>query len=417
VPQTCANDLAGTVVDEAGKPVADATVIVLSAAARTGRPTKCPGCYEDCGRTTTSGPDGQYVMLELDATLAFRVAAVADGRRANIIDNVIPQDGPTNFILPATAATLPPECRVRGRVVDPAGKPIAGAVIEPIAREQGTRTTFGALTRFGVDAYAVTNEKGEFVITSTEPADAYYLDVKAPRFAPKRFQSVPVGDDVERNKLAVDEGGTVRGRLVQEGQPAEGITVGACHIDRSSRIFAGHFETTSDAEGKFEFLYLPKVDFYLYSLMSNKKGQGSLPIDFVPLAAADRPHELGDIALGPSHPVAGRIVLTDRPQLLGGATLRLGREGAWDSQQQDVGPDGAFRFDDVPNDESVTLEVRIAGYRLSQQNRFQQVRETGVALHVDQPREDIELIFEPDPNPPATPAAAPTRGRRGRRGG
>ena len=400
-----ARDFVGKVIDQTGRPVADATVIVISAQPRTGRATTCPTCYEDCGRTAKTGPDGQYVMLEFDTTLSYRLAAIADGRRAHLVEGVVPTGRPINFSLEALPMELPPGTRVRGRVLDPAGKPIAGALVEPKSRQVGTRTSFGALTQYGVDPVAVTNSKGEFLITSTEPADGFGLDVKAPRFAPKRFELLPTGDDVEKNKLAVDEGGAVRGRLVRDGKPAEGALVGVAHIDRSSRVFAGHFETSTDADGKFEFQYLPKVDFYLYTQMGGPKGQGALPIDFLPLANATAPREMGDLELGPAHTLSGRIVLTDRPRLPSAYTLSLGRQGAWDPQQVNVFGEGAFRFEDVPHDESVTLTVRIPGYRVaSRGNRFQQTSATAIALHVDQPREGIEIVFEPVP--PVAPAAA-----------
>ena len=49
--------------------------------------------------------------------------------------------------------------------------------------------------------------------------------------------------------------------------------------------------------------------------------------------------------------------------------------------------DGRFRFEHVPGDEPVTIYARMPGYQLAaERNRFQQVRENGIAMFVEGPR-------------------------------
>jgi hypothetical protein len=153
----------------------------------------------------------------------------------------------------------------------------------------------------------------------------------------------------------------------------------------------------TDDNGKFEFSFVPaRDDFYIYTIMDSMKEGGALPVRRVKVGESPSLVELGDLELGPSHTLSGRIVLTDGAPVPGPIQLLASREGAWDSQRLMVGNDGLFRFENVPHDEPLTFTCRIPGYQLAQdRNRFQQVRDWSIALLVEGPRDDIEIHFAP----------------------
>jgi len=102
---------------------------------------------------------------------------------------------------------------------------------------------------------------------------------------------------------------------------------------------------------------------------------------------------LGDLEIGPL-PYIGRT--HSGASLPGPIQLLLSREGAWDSQRVMVGSDGAFRFDNVPEQEPVTFVARIPDHQLIQERtRMQQIREWSVAMYVEGPRDDIDIYYEP----------------------
>jgi hypothetical protein len=290
-------------------------------------------------------------------------------------------------------ADLPPDRILRGRVVDPAGKPVVGAQVSPFGCRTSKRRWWGSLP--GVDAVSVTNSRGEFVITCQEPAEAFDLEVRSPRHAAKRFALLPTGD--KPHELPVEAGAILRGRLRKGGQPVSGVSVGLVQTDRTSETFLGPNEIGTNANGEFTFTFVPpNNDVYIYTTMTSMKGAGALPLRRVSIGESETLIELGDLELADAHTLSGWLVLADGQPLPGPIQLLLSREGAWDSQTQMLKTDGAFRFENVPALEPVTFTARVPGYHLTQRgNRYQIVRDSSLALFVEGPRDDIEIVYEP----------------------
>ncbi len=187
----------------------------------------------------------------------------------------------------------------------------------------------------------------------------------------------------------------VRGRLSNDGKPVDGVSVGLVQCDRSSETFLGTYAIGTKKDGTFEFSYVPpEDDFYIYTTMDSTMG-GALPLRRVTIGKSESLMDLGDLELREAHMLSGRNVLTDGKPVPGPIQLLLSREGAWDSQKTMLGSDGAFHFENVPGQEPVTFIARIPGYELSDRNRMQQVQEWSVAMFVEGPRDDIEILYEP----------------------
>ncbi len=61
--------ISGKVLDAAGTPLKDATVLIYKAGVKTGYSTYCPTCYVDCGKHTVTGSDGGFKLDGLSPDL------------------------------------------------------------------------------------------------------------------------------------------------------------------------------------------------------------------------------------------------------------------------------------------------------------------------------------------------------------
>jgi hypothetical protein len=241
--------LKGIVATPDGQPVVDALVFIYTAKPRTGTSATCPSCYLDCSKKARTNARGEFEIPSLDPTLLFRVGAIAPGREAAFVRDVDPAAAPIKIAL-AAQAPLPEDARrvVRGRLTGPEGTAVVGALIEAQGvserMESGIRKMFGGVAT----APTITDAKGSFVLVLQKAADGAYLAVNARGLAPARLE-IPTGS--EEKPLTLGRGAAVKGRILKEGKPLEGVTVGLAQIDRNSETFVGEFTAETDAAGRF----------------------------------------------------------------------------------------------------------------------------------------------------------------------
>jgi hypothetical protein len=124
------NDVTGFVVDATAKPVAGAHVYVYTAYPKIGVSTLCPSCYRDCGKHQSVDAKGQFRIGSLDPSLVFTLLAVADGYEPVFVRKIDPVASPITMVMnPRSAADA--DRLIIGVVVDPDGKPVVGASVEP----------------------------------------------------------------------------------------------------------------------------------------------------------------------------------------------------------------------------------------------------------------------------------------------
>jgi uncharacterized GH25 family protein len=359
-------DLTGTVYTKGGGLLAvPATVFIATAAPKTGTSTFCPSCYADCIKHSRTDARGNFKIGSLDPQLTFQILAVAKGYQPKSISKVDPAQGPVKIELePVESADAAPDRSLRGRVVDPQGEPVEGAVVEM----QGVETKDGAGTWGsvpGVDPLAVTDGNGEFLISATRPFDLMDVKVSARTFADKNFSRLPVG---ATNELVMTEGAAITGRVLCDGRPLPGVSVGISGVEREAGIYAGHFETGTDADGKFALVNIPPdVDFWIYTGMSTMRKFGAAPVRKIRSGRDRETTDAGDLVVVPAHRLAGRVVLADGQPLPPNVRLLVSREEAWDSMQITLDQNGHFDTTGVP-DELVGLSVRVKGYHVSARN-------------------------------------------------
>ena len=359
-------DLTGTVSARGGGALpAAANVFIATAAPKTGTSTFCPGCYADCTKQAQTDAQGHFKIESLDPQLTFQILAVAKGCQPKYVGHVDPAKGPVRIELePVESANAAPDRSLRGRVVNAKGEPVAGAVVEMefISRNDGTG---GGGIVPGVDPLAVTDEKGEFLITAKDPFTTMGLKVSARTYADKMFDEVPNG---KASDLVITEGASLTGRVLGGGTPLVGVSVGVSGVDRSFPNYLGHFEVATGARGAFTLVNLPPdADFWLYTLMDSMKGSGAVPLRKIHTGKDGETTELGALVAGPTYRLAGRVVLADGQPVPAPTRLLVGREDAWDSMQIVLGHDGSFDTA-CPPGEMIGLSVRVKGYHVSSQN-------------------------------------------------
>jgi protocatechuate 3,4-dioxygenase beta subunit len=390
-----AEGLAGKVLDSSGKPISAATVFVYTAKPRVGLGILCPSCYPDCGKKTITDAEGRFQFAGLNPQLLFRILVVAEGFQPQFAEDVDPLGEPLEVKLQAMPTDLSSRAVLRGRVVDPKGNPVVGAVVSPTGCERLEKRWWGRMP--GVDPASVTNLRGEFLITGNPGDLGYDLEVEARGFARRRIDLLPTGEQVHEIKIA--EGATVEGRILKAGKPVAGAAVGLVQCDRGHREFVGAYAIATDAQGRYTFTSVhPNDDYFVYTMMGNAERLGGVLLpQKISVGPDGTTMPAGDHELTAAHSISGHIILTDGQPVPSNTRLLLAREEAWDSQTAMVAADGAFRFTGVP-EEAVKINARIPGYRLaSRRNRFQQVGSSTVAMFVEADMSGIELFFEPEP--------------------
>src|SRR5271166_1468778 len=202
-------DLVGRVVTAGDRPLAGAHVLIDSAAVRHGTSPLCPSCYADCRKSAETDQDGRFRIASVDPELLFNVLVVADGFKPVITRKVDTAKGPVKLVLsPLDPAKLDPKRLLRGVVHDPAGKPLAGARVS--ARMFQT-DAYSGFSPDIFDPLAVTNLRGEFVLTSTSPITYADLLIEGNGAAPRIVPGLKPESNPHTIKLTA--GATLSGRV------------------------------------------------------------------------------------------------------------------------------------------------------------------------------------------------------------
>jgi hypothetical protein len=390
----------GRVVDVAGRPLENATVMVYSAGVKKGYSLFCPTCYRDCGKRTVTGPEGNYRISGLDPELLFTLVAVKDGYLAAYIPNVDPAAGP------APDAHLKPQPFikdvsqiVRGRVVDMQGKPLRGAVVQPdIATYKGPggQLNFSAPIEW-INEVTVTNDKGEFEVAFSKPAVEITLRVTARGMAPKHF-TMPTGG--ERRTVVVTDGAIIRGRLMYNGRPVAGAEVGLIPHDAGVGRWYPEVRIGTAEDGTFAITNVPPGRIWLLHPMMESLASRGIGGDPLVCETKDDGQEvnLGDIRLKPAHTLRGKVVLGDAKPIAAEMRVTIGADRSGDSQMVKIGSDGRFRFDGLP-DGIYSVTPAVAGYRLANECAISLCRFVEILVNRDVNDFVIKMVPEPQAAP------------------
>lgn len=364
-----AADVQGRISDARGAPIAGATVVIWTAAVKTGYSTFCPSCYADCGKRAITDEQGEFAFDGLDRNLRFRLLVACDGFAPTFVDGVDPLHGLVAATLPRRETPQDTSRLVRGRVVGPRGEPVRHAVVEPefvrFRDENGRIAGMGGAPE-GLDPLAVTNDAGEFEIAYRRPALEMTVMVKARGMAPKRFAKLTTGE--ERHVLAVSGGATVRGRLTHEGRAVADAEMGLMSKSRAIFEYFPEERIGTQQDGTFVFPSVPVPgEWYVYAKMDSIVRWGATAAIACATSREDEDVDLGDVEVKPGHRLRGQVILTDGQPIADGMRIFVTCDRAWDTQTVALPADGRFEFANLPSDD-YSIHVGVKGYRLSPQN-------------------------------------------------
>jgi len=350
--------ITGKVADAGGRAVPNAQVYVYTAQPLRGVSAICPSCYRDCGKHQAATARGDFRIDQLDPKLKFRLLAVAPGYEPKFSEYAA-AGSKVDFALEKRAAA--DENRlVRGRVVDPDGKPVIGAVVERHAVRTSRVVGYGAIP--GVDPLSITDGNGEFQLRIPDPAMKLDVRVRARNFAPE------IARRLEPNKpqtITVDIGAAVSGRVTNDGRPVAGVVMGFVQKMRASESWLGADEIATDETGRFVMTGLgPNEEYIVYAKMASAAPL-AVPDAIVKTGADATSADAGTLAAAKGHRVRGRVKADGR--IPDGTRVLLARDASTDALIAEVGPNGEFAFDGVPR-ETVKLTLRAPGYRVPPQD-------------------------------------------------
>ena len=331
-----AADLTGRVTTADGKPIPDAHVYVYTALPKKGVSVVCPSCYRDCGKQVTVDADGNYRVKSVDASLKFQLLAVADGYEPALSGYKEDFRG-IDFQLNRREAT--DEARlVRGKVVDPKGEPLVGAMVTMQAVRQGTRIGYGKIP--GVDPMSITNREGEFALRVPDADTLLDVRINARNYGVKIARELYPG--LPPQTISVDVGSTVTGRLVHGKKPLAGVRLAFVQTDRRSHNYLGIEEIGTDAKGQFVMTGLgTDVEYQVTPKMESLRPLAAAP-KVVKTGGDGSKADAGTIAAARGFRVAGKVNGT-LPE-----DTRVTLVTSADSQAVVVGADGRFSFEGVP---------------------------------------------------------------------
>ncbi|MCA9279728.1 MAG: hypothetical protein H6815_09755 [Phycisphaeraceae bacterium] len=408
-------------------PVEGAHVTLWKAGPRTGYSQYCPGCYRDCGRTVQTGPNGVFTFHDIEDGLLFSVMVSADGyvpmetKRFDPLEFAGQVKVTKRGLLPADPFVV-----LKGRVVDEAGRPVAGAEISPrmfFWKEPDGRTT-GSSSSGGEDI-AYTREDGTFLMVLGRRCKAASFIITAPTLAPLYVKNAAVGEIEDDYVLRM--GVTIRGRVVDEsGTPIPGVQLVLAQQSRMIDTFIGKFEYAADNRGRFEIPNIPAFPtdernhvarrqtintqgevvpvieknptserYWLVAHTDSLDGRGYTPRFEVFLDNEDTDVELGDLVPTKGVSIEGRVVLSDGNPIPEGMTIFATRPDNWDSQIYQLPPDGTFRFDHLPPNEELHISPSVKGYRVSRSHPS--VEQNGFAIKgkLESSMTGFVLLLEP----------------------
>jgi protocatechuate 3,4-dioxygenase beta subunit len=299
-----------------------------------------------------TGADGEFRLVIPGFLPGARLQAVAAGYHPSPR-----QYAPAQATRPVEL-TLDRSASLSGIVVDPEGRPVAGATIEP---SPGPKQP--ASTRWSPPS-VFSGRDGRFVLTGLIPRGTYEVNVISEGFARTTVtaRTAEPGKAIPEVRVVLDPGRVLSGRVVdEEGRPIAGAEL-ALSMELWDRRRA-----SSDETGRFVFKGLNPG---IFSLLAKGKGHPQVHLPAVEIPTERKATDVGDVVLPDEVAIEGRVT-DSRGRPLEGAEVKthrspgplhrreLGRRPVFQIfPSATTGPDGTFRLGELKAGDALDLTVQ-----------------------------------------------------------
>ncbi len=336
--------LTGRVYDEKGAAMTNAVARIISVKTVDSSDALTPADSEFVGREARTDAGGRWRLADLSERLLYRLLIATPETQASMYDGADPLAGSADVQLRAGAPGETGQYLVHARLVDKEGKAVVGASVKPDGVGTGFSTSWGSNNGFPNEV--VTGLNGEFIMAREQPFTRMSVNIKANGLAPAKVW-LTVSNGVHQVRLG--PGAVLTGRVLKGKQPLADIEVGVAGANRNSEVFAGHYETRTDAEGRFRFEHLPpNTDWVLYGLMKSLRREGSLPPRPAKSGGDDDAQDLGDLELQRGLTLAGEVKTVTGEPLPSNLRVSVSFDSAWDNQAARVDRTGKFELTGLP---------------------------------------------------------------------
>jgi RNA polymerase sigma factor (sigma-70 family) len=414
-PQRRPDTLTGLVVDEAGRPISGAEVVIRNAQVRHRESYTLPrllgNAYPECGQRATTDASGKFTFNGLSPLLVYDVLIVAKDYAPIYSD----------YLSPGETITLKPRVDHRahgsilqGTVIDAAGRPVAGAMVMPNALKTGKYSLQSGSDL--VAPLAVTDEHGSYAVPVKDKEMPVYLFVKAPQLAP--LQTGPLLAGETKHELKLVSGATVMGTVLKDGKPVTGFTLLLVEKPEDMRPPTLRFEIAPNAQGQFRFENItPERSYVLFGPMTTCHGYGVVTPRAIQIGQSGTILNLGSIVMESGYRVSGKLVLAGGGMMPGKTRALIEvfhqdlhiREG----QTTEVAADGTFRFAGLATDHAA-FNVKAPGYHISPRNGSYNnlLLNDQLIGSVDRDISGLRILLEPGPPPEMRPLVNLSRAER-----
>jgi len=383
----------GFVRDLKGQPLENFHVRVMGARGLAANEREIRTDDPAVGQEVKTGSDGGFTVPALPDNQLFSLLVFGGDFEPGYYRGAHPGASPIEIRLRTVSEQKLLAHTVRGRVVDPEGQPVPGALVEFNAvSNDGMGTSFSSGSYAGFSDEVSTRANGEFLMTRDKPFVGVQVDISAPKLAAQKVWLSP-SNGVQI--IEMKTGCMVRGRLLRDGEPVVGMQVGVSGKERESSVFAGHYAVTTGADGRFEFKHLrPATAWWLFGKMSSLQKLGALKPRIVTTLQDGTEVDAGDLELVAGIRLAGKVRTRNGEALPEGLKVTLSLDQVWDSQAVTVDKDGRFAFEGVPPG-LVELNLSQNNWRLSSLNRsLDDWNSWQLVGLLEQDKTDLELVIE-----------------------
>ncbi len=299
---------------------------------------------------------------------------------------------------PTLAPTSTPGPTAGAKVVNPQGQPVARVSIRPYTEVRGDTWSYPASKHQKTH----TDPEGRFNY-SVPGYTKVGVMVVAPGYA-RQLVVVPYGDPLA--DIVLGPGVEVTGRLLKDGQPVPGVDMGIVQLNHDSYQFLDEIVATTDHDGRFVLAGVaPKDHLEVHAKRDSSRTLGVMAPKLVNTGEPGTTLSVGDLSMEPGVTVTGRIMLPDGSlpdpeyyvtepdgkrtrETNRSVQLHVYREGAYDYQYIDLGPDLRFSFPALPGEET-SLSAWVPGYKL-------RGKEESVTVRVSPDPKPVEMVYDPE---------------------